>query len=84
MAAPIGPKKIHRNAIQFKIQAVRSSLHPEVQTQDVADALTHSCSRSGRMTTAKASSSRRPRSKPVSAVPPNSNLLACIPGASST
>ena len=39
MAAPIGPKKVHRYSIEFKIQAVRLSLHPEIQTQDVAHAL---------------------------------------------
>ena len=39
MAAPIGPKKVHRYTIEFKIQAVRLSLHPEIQTQDVAQAL---------------------------------------------
>jgi len=39
MAAPIGPKKVHRYSIDFKIQAVGLSLHPEIQTQDVAQAL---------------------------------------------
>ena len=39
MAAPTGPKKVHRYTVQFKIQAVRLSLHPEIQTQDVAQAL---------------------------------------------
>lgn len=39
MAAPVGPKKVHRYSIEFKIQAVRLSLHPEIQTQDVAQAL---------------------------------------------
>jgi transposase len=39
MAAPVGPKKVHRYSIEFKIQAVRLSLHPEIQTQDVAHAL---------------------------------------------
>jgi transposase len=39
MAAPVGPKKVHRYTVEFKIQAVRSSLHPEIQTQDVAHAL---------------------------------------------
>jgi transposase-like protein len=38
MAAPIGPKKVHRCTIEFKIQAVRLSLQPEIQTQDVANA----------------------------------------------
>ena len=39
MAAPVGPKKVHRYSNEFKIQAVRLSLHPEIQTQDVANAL---------------------------------------------
>jgi mono/diheme cytochrome c family protein len=39
MAAPVGPKKVHRYTVEFKIQAVRLSLHPEIQTQDVAHAL---------------------------------------------
>jgi transposase len=39
MAAPIGPKKVHRYSVEFKVQAVRLSLHPEIQTQDVAQAL---------------------------------------------
>ena len=39
MAAPVGPKKVHRYSIEFKVQAVRLSLHPEIQTQDVARAL---------------------------------------------
>ena len=39
MAAPIGPKKVHRYTIEFKLQAVRLSLHPDIQTQDVAKAL---------------------------------------------
>lgn len=39
MAAPIGLKKVHRYTVEFKIQAVRLSLHPEIQTQDVANAL---------------------------------------------
>ena len=39
MAAPVGPKKVHRYKLEFKIQAVRLSLHPEIQTQDVARAL---------------------------------------------
>jgi len=39
MAAPIGPKKVYRYTVEFKIQAVRLSLHPEIQTQDVAHAL---------------------------------------------
>jgi hypothetical protein len=29
MAAPVGPKKVHRNKLEFKIQAVRLSNHPE-------------------------------------------------------
>ena len=39
MAAPVGPKKVYRYTVEFKIQAVRLSLHPEIQTQDVAKAL---------------------------------------------
>ena len=39
MAAPVGPKKVHRYSNEFKVQAVRLSLHPEIQTQDVAHAL---------------------------------------------
>ena len=39
MAAPVGPKKVHRYSNEFKVQAVRLSLHPEIQTQDVAQAL---------------------------------------------
>jgi len=39
MAAPIGPKKVHRYTVEFKIQAVRLSLHPDIQTRDVANAL---------------------------------------------
>ena len=39
MAAPVGPKKVHRYTLEFKIQAVRLSLHPEIETQDVAHAL---------------------------------------------
>jgi len=39
MAATVGPKKVHRYTVEFKIQAVRLSLHPEIQTQDVAHAL---------------------------------------------
>src|SRR5262245_52555960 len=39
MAAPVGPKKVHRYAIEFKIQAVKLANHPEIQTQDVAHAL---------------------------------------------
>jgi len=39
MAATVGPKKVHRYTVEFKIQAVQLSLHPEIQTQDVAHAL---------------------------------------------
>ena len=39
MAAPVGPKKVHRYTLEFKIQAVRLANHPEIQTQDVAQAL---------------------------------------------
>jgi transposase len=39
MAASVGPKKVHRYTLEFKIQAVRLANHPEIQTQDVAKAL---------------------------------------------
>ena len=39
MAAPVGPKKVHRYTLEFKIQAVRLANHPEIETQDVAHAL---------------------------------------------
>jgi len=39
MAAPVGPKKVQRYTLEFKIQAVRLANHPEIQTQDVAHAL---------------------------------------------
>jgi len=39
MAAPVGPKKVHRYTVEFKIQAVQLANHPEIQTQDVAQAL---------------------------------------------
>jgi len=39
MAAPVGPKKVHRYTVEFKIQAVKLAQHPEIQTQDVAHAL---------------------------------------------
>ena len=39
MAAPVGPKKVHRYTVEFKIQAVRLANHPEIETQDVAHAL---------------------------------------------
>lgn len=39
MAAPVGPKKVNRYSNEFKIQAVKLSLHPDIQTQDVAHAL---------------------------------------------
>ena len=39
MAAPVGPKKVNRYSLEFKIQAVRLASHPEIQTQDVAHAL---------------------------------------------
>jgi transposase len=39
MAAPVGPKKVHRYTLEFKIQAVKLASHPEIQTQDVAKAL---------------------------------------------
>lgn len=36
MAAPVGPKKVHRYALEFWMQAVRLSNHPGIQTGDVA------------------------------------------------
>jgi len=39
MGKPIGPKKVHRYTNEFKVQAVRLSLSPDFQTQDVAHAL---------------------------------------------
>lgn len=38
MAAPVGPKKVQRYTLEFKIRAVRLANHPEIQTQDVAHA----------------------------------------------
>ena len=39
MAATVGPKKVHRYSLEFKIQAVRLANLPDIQTQDVAKAL---------------------------------------------
>jgi transposase len=39
MGKPVGPKKVHRYSNEFKVQAVRLSLHPDIETQDVALAL---------------------------------------------
>jgi len=39
MARPTVAKKVHHYTNEFKIQAVRLSLHPDIQTQDVARAL---------------------------------------------
>jgi transposase len=39
MARPIVAKKVHHYTNEFKIQAVRLALHPDIQTQDVAAAL---------------------------------------------
>jgi transposase len=39
MAATVGPKKVRRYSNEFKVQAVKLSLHPQIQTQDVAKAL---------------------------------------------
>jgi transposase len=39
VAATVGPKKVHRYSNEFKIQAVKLSMLPDVQTQDVAQAL---------------------------------------------
>jgi transposase len=39
MARPVVAKKVHHYTNEFKVQAVRLSLHPDIQTQDVARAL---------------------------------------------
>ena len=39
MARPTVAKKVHHYTNEFKVQAVRLSLHPDIQTQDVARAL---------------------------------------------
>ena len=39
MGTPVGPRKVHRYTNEFKVQAVRLSLSPDFQTQDVARAL---------------------------------------------
>jgi transposase-like protein len=39
MAAPVGPKKVHRYSLGFKIQAVKLANHREIQAQEVAPAL---------------------------------------------
>lgn len=39
MAAPVGPKKVNRYSLVFKLQAVKLANHPDIQTQDVAHAL---------------------------------------------
>jgi len=39
MGRPVGPKKVQRYTNEFKVQAVRLSLSPDFQTQDVAYAL---------------------------------------------
>lgn len=39
MPKPVGPKKGHRYSNEFKVQAIRHSLSPDFQTQDVAHAL---------------------------------------------
>jgi len=41
MAAPVGPKKVYRYTVEFKIQAVKLAQHPEIQTQDVAHFLAY-------------------------------------------
>ena len=42
MAAPVGPKKVPRYTLEFKIQAVKLANDQEIQTQDVAHAGYHS------------------------------------------
>ena len=39
MGRPIGPKKVHRYSVEFKLTAVKLSGMPEVQVQTVAHAL---------------------------------------------
>ena len=38
MAAPVGPEKVNRDTVEFKVQAVKLASQPEIQTQDVAKA----------------------------------------------
>jgi hypothetical protein len=45
MAAPVGPKKVHRYTVEFKIQAVKLAQHPEIQTQDVSPRGSRRCGR---------------------------------------
>ena len=39
MGRPIGPKKVHRYSVEFKLTAVKLSAMPGVQVQTVANAL---------------------------------------------
>jgi transposase len=39
MAKALGPRKVHHYTKEFKVQAVRLSLSPDFETQDVAHAL---------------------------------------------
>ena len=39
MGRPIGPKRVHRYSVEFKLTAVKLSEMPGVQVQTVADAL---------------------------------------------
>jgi len=39
MAARVGPKKVHRYAVELKIQAIKLRSQSEIQTQDVGYAL---------------------------------------------
>jgi len=39
MGRPIGPKKVHRYSVEFKLTAVKLSGMPGVQVQTVAEAL---------------------------------------------
>lgn len=39
MGKPIGPRKVHRYSVEFKLTAVKFSRMPGVQVQTVADAL---------------------------------------------
>jgi hypothetical protein len=50
MGKPIGPEKVHRYSNTFKVQAVRLSLHPEIQrsTWPPRSISSHSCCRVGK------------------------------------
>ena len=35
MAAPVGPKKVNRYSLEFKIQAVRLASHPDMEAHPI-------------------------------------------------